>query len=77
MTKDFTSDEVYTIRVINIGSGQSIGKSIIGVTTQIEWAKDNETLFYVTQDEVHRPYKVCKVYIFSFSLAIEAWLEAE
>jgi oligopeptidase B len=77
VTEDFTGDEVYTIRVIDIGTGQSVGKPITGVSERIEWLKDNETLIYVTQDEVHRPYKVCKFHSFSYSRAIEAWLEVE
>jgi len=77
VTEDFTGDEVYTLRVIDIGTGQSVGKSITGVTEHMEWANDNETIFYVTQDEVHRPYKVCKFTSFSYSLAIATWLEAE
>lgn len=77
VTEDFTGDEVYTLRVIDIGTGKSVGKLISGVTERIEWAKDNETIFYVTQDEVHRPYKVCKFTLFLNSLAIETRLEAE
>lgn len=63
MTEDKTGDEVYTIRVIDTGTGQTVGKPITGVTEHIEWAKDNETLFYVTQDEVHRPFKVCIIHL--------------
>ncbi|XP_024378586.1 uncharacterized protein [Physcomitrium patens] len=58
VTEDFTGDEVYSIRVIDIETGQSVGNLITGSTEQIEWAEDNEILFYVSQDEVHRPYKV-------------------
>ncbi|KAG0605070.1 hypothetical protein M758_9G029100 [Ceratodon purpureus] len=58
VTEDFTGDEIYTIRVIDIATGQLVAKKITNVTSQIEWLKDNETLIYVTQDEVHRPYKV-------------------
>lgn len=58
MTKDFTGDEVYILQVIDIATNQAVGDLITGVTEQIEWADDSETLYYVTQDEVHRPYKV-------------------
>lgn len=68
VTEDFTGDEVYTLRVIDIGTGQTVGKLITGVTERIEWAKDNETIFYVTQDDVHRPYKVCKFTFFPIDL---------
>ena len=76
VTEDFTGDEIYTIRVIDIATGQLVAKKITNVTSQIEWLKDNETLIYVTQDEVHRPYKVCYAHRLSYSLIIEAWLEA-
>lgn len=58
MTKDFTGDEVYTLQVIDIATNQAVGDLITGVSEQIEWASDSETLYYVTQDQVHRPYKV-------------------
>jgi oligopeptidase B len=58
VAEDFTGDEVYTIRVVDIPSGQPVGKLITGSTEQIEWATDSETLFYITQDQVHRPFKV-------------------
>jgi len=57
VAEDFTGDEVYTIRVVDIPSGQPVGKLITGSTEQIEWAADSETLFYITQDQVHRPFK--------------------
>lgn len=60
MTKDFTGDEVYILQVIDIATNQAVGDLITGVTEQIEWADDNETLYYVTQDQVHRPYKVLR-----------------
>jgi len=44
----------------------------------MEWTKDNNTIFYVTEGEVHCPYKVCKfTFLFIYSLANETSLEAE
>jgi len=41
----------------------------------MEWTKDNNTIFYVTEGEVHCPYKF--TFLFIYSLAIETSLEAE
>lgn len=76
VTEDFTGDEVYSIRVIDIETGQSVGNLITGSTEQIEWAEDNEILFYVSQDEVHRPYKV-KYTLSPCQLPVGDWLFAE
>lgn len=55
--EDTKGDEIYTVYVIEAESHNLIGKPIVGVTEYIEWA-GNEVLLYITNDEIHRPYKV-------------------
>ncbi|XP_031493939.1 uncharacterized protein LOC116260019 [Nymphaea colorata] len=55
--EDTKGDEIYTVYVIEAETQNLIGKPIVGVTEYIEWA-GNEVLLYITNDEIHRPYKV-------------------
>ncbi|KAH7293575.1 hypothetical protein KP509_28G031500 [Ceratopteris richardii] len=55
--EDTKGDEVYTLYVVDIHTGQSLGKPLCGLTSYIEWL-NNDTLVYVTQDDLHRPFKV-------------------
>ncbi|CAM6106101.1 unnamed protein product [Calypogeia fissa] len=57
VTEDFTGNEIYTIRVVDIETKQDVGSPIIATTESVLWG-DNKTLYYVTQDETLRPYKV-------------------
>ncbi len=56
---DTTGSEKYRLCIRDIASGDDLGDVIDGVTAAFAWAADNETLFYVWQDENHRP---CRVY---------------
>lgn len=55
--EDTKGDEIYTVYVIDIETGTSIGKPLVGVTASVEWA-GNEALVYITMDEILRPDKV-------------------
>jgi oligopeptidase B len=55
---DFDGDEVYTIRVKDLRSGELLAESIGGTSASLAWANDNRTFFYATVDEAKRPYKV-------------------
>ncbi|KAG6556548.1 hypothetical protein Mapa_001487 [Marchantia paleacea] len=57
VTEDFTGNEIYTLRVVDIETGLDVGTKITGATDQVEWGDDN-TLYYLVQDETQRPYKV-------------------
>jgi len=61
---DFGGREIYTLYVKDLKTGalypEFIG-NILGSAYEhgsVEWANDNETLFYVTLDDAHRPYKL-------------------
>lgn len=55
---DETGGERYTIRVKNLSTGELLNDSIPNVSTSIEWAADNMTLFYMTLDETWRPNRL-------------------
>ncbi|KAG0456901.1 hypothetical protein HPP92_022058 [Vanilla planifolia] len=55
--EDTKGNEIYSIYVIDADKGTTIGKPLEGVTSYIEWAGD-DTLVYITMDEILRPDKV-------------------
>lgn len=55
--EDTKGDEIYTIYVIDAESQLPVGKPLVGVTSDFEWAGD-DTLVYLTRDEILRPDKV-------------------
>lgn len=62
--EDTKGDEIYTVYVIDAESGAVVDKSLVGVTSNIEWAGD-EALVYITMDATLRPDKVC-ICVWSF-----------
>ncbi|KAK2988824.1 hypothetical protein RJ640_022535 [Escallonia rubra] len=54
--EDTKGDEIYTIFVIDAETRTPVGKPLVGVTSDIEWA-GNEALAYSTMDEILRPDK--------------------
>ncbi|XP_020688191.1 uncharacterized protein LOC110103721 [Dendrobium catenatum] len=55
--EDTKGDEIYTIFVIDADKGTVVGDPLKGATSYVEWA-GNETLVYITMDEILRPDKV-------------------
>eukprot|EP01018_Ginkgo_biloba_P022451 Gb_27168 [translate_table: standard] len=55
--EDTKGDEIYTVYVIDAENKEFVGKPLTGITDSVEWA-DNDTLVYITMDDIHRPYKV-------------------
>lgn len=61
---DYEGDETYTIHIKDLNSGshypETIGNAFGSAyaLTGLEWANDNETLFYVTFDDAKRPYRL-------------------
>lgn len=55
--EDTKGDEIYTVNVIDAESGTPVGKPLVGVTSDLEWAGDS-ALVYTTRDEILRPDKV-------------------
>jgi oligopeptidase B len=55
---DTDGDEVYTLHIKNLETGEVLPERIPNVYYSAEWADDNRTLFYTVLDEAKRPYKV-------------------
>lgn len=53
-----TGNEVYTLRIKDINSGELLEDCISNVYNGVEWANDNKTLFYNVLDKSGRPYKI-------------------
>ena len=55
---DFTGDEIYTVKLSNISTGEILTDLVSGTDEDIQWGKDNHVFFYVTKDMTKRPYKL-------------------
>jgi oligopeptidase B len=55
---DYAGDEVFTVSVKNLETGEVSAGEIRNISYSLEWAADNATLFYTVQDSAKRPYKV-------------------
>lgn len=61
---DFTGDEKYAIYVRNLETGEDVQLKVVGKDEVLEtsgdlvWGKDDSTLYYMTMDEQHRPYRL-------------------
>ncbi|KAL2545791.1 Prolyl oligopeptidase family protein [Forsythia ovata] len=55
--EDTKGDEIFTVHVIDMESRTPVGKPLVGVTSDLEWA-GGEALVYTTRDEILRPDKV-------------------
>lgn len=57
-TSDTSGNEEYNLYVKNIHTRELVEEPISGLSYALEWANDNQTLFYTTRDEAYRPYKL-------------------
>ena len=55
---DLTGDEIYTIRLKDLATGEFLADEVSGASTSLEWAGDNATFFYNVLDEARRPFKI-------------------
>ena len=55
---DTTGGERYTMRFLDLSSGDESGESLEDTTYGVAWANDNATVFYVRVDEAMRPYQL-------------------
>jgi oligopeptidase B len=55
---DFEGDELYTIFVKNLLTGELLPDRIANTYYTLEWANDNRTFFYTVLDAAKRPYQV-------------------
>jgi len=57
---DTLSRRKYTIKFINLETGELLKDNIPNTSGNIVWANDNKTIFYNVKDESLRPYKTVK-----------------
>ena len=60
---DYTGDEKYEMHVKNLETGDDVALKVVGSDELLEvdgliWGKDDETLYYMTMDEQHRPFRL-------------------
>jgi oligopeptidase B len=55
---DFDGDEMYTIRVKDLKTGEHLADEIPNTYYTLEWANDNATFFYTVLDAALRPHMV-------------------
>ncbi len=59
-TADYDGSEFYSLYVLDVTTGKFLEEPIEKTGGNILWANDNETLFYTTLDETHRPYRLVR-----------------
>lgn len=69
--EDTKGHEIYTVYIMDIENGTLLGKPLTGITSYMEWAGD-DSLVYITMDEILRPDKVHKTWCFSFFVTSNA-----
>eukprot|EP00577_Skeletonema_sp_RCC1716_P008538 CAMPEP_0113411114 /NCGR_PEP_ID=MMETSP0013_2-20120614/22071_1 /TAXON_ID=2843 ORGANISM="Skeletonema costatum, Strain 1716" /NCGR_SAMPLE_ID=MMETSP0013_2 /ASSEMBLY_ACC=CAM_ASM_000158 /LENGTH=750 /DNA_ID=CAMNT_0000297403 /DNA_START=53 /DNA_END=2302 /DNA_ORIENTATION=- /assembly_acc=CAM_ASM_000158 len=60
---DFSGDEKYEMHVRNLETGEDVALTEVASDDLLEvdgllWGKDDDTLYYMTMDEFHRPYRL-------------------
>ena len=55
---DFDGSEQFTIRVLNLETGETMPDTIANTYYSLEWANDGRTLYYSVLDEHHRPVSI-------------------
>src|SRR4030095_647010 len=61
---DYEGDEVYTVFVKDLVTGEHYPESILNTfgsvyaSTGLEWANDSKTFFYIILDDAKRPYQL-------------------
>ena len=55
---DTKGSEFYTLFILDLEKNELLTDKIINIQSEFVWAQDNETIFYTTLDENHRPDKV-------------------
>ena len=58
--EDTVGRRIYTIKFIDLETGEHLEDTIPNTTGNFEWANDNHTFFYTIKDEALRPYKILK-----------------
>jgi len=58
--EDTLSRRIYTIRFLNLETGEYLPNTIENTTGSVSWANDNSTVFYTRKDETLRAFKIYK-----------------
>jgi oligopeptidase B len=51
-TEDLTGRRIHSLRIKNLVTGEMLADTLTGVLSDVVWANDNRTLFYIRQDPV-------------------------
>ena len=55
---DTAGNELYTVVIKDLHTGTVLREAISGTWTDVEWANDNQTIFYTVLDAARRPSKL-------------------
>ena len=55
---DFDGSERFTIRVLDLETGETLSDTIPNTYYSLEWANDSRTFYYSALDEHHRPVRI-------------------
>ena len=60
---DYSGDEKYEMHVRDLVTGEDVALQVVGGDDLLEvdglvWGKDDETLYYTTMDDQHRPFRL-------------------
>lgn len=55
---DTAGSEIYTVYFKDLAGGRVLDDIISNATPTVEWAPDNKTVFYITYDDILRPYRL-------------------
>jgi len=56
--EDTLSRRIYTLRFLNLNTGEFLADMIPNTTGLMAWSSDNQTVFYTTKDSTLRPHQV-------------------
>jgi oligopeptidase B len=74
---DLTGREVYSLRFIDLRTGEHLDDVIEGITRNVAWANDNTTVFYTRQDEALRPYQIARHTLGQEGEDVVVWTEED
>ena len=57
---DFKGDETYTVKIVDLQTNETTTDNVGNVAGSIQWGKDKQSFFYLSQDKAKRPFKLWK-----------------
>ena len=75
--EDLNGRRQYTVRVLNLETGETLSDVIAGVSPNVVWADDNKTLFYVENDPETLLTKYVKSHVLGTPAASDALVYEE